>query len=318
MLLPKPTNTIIKCWRLVQKPFAHARDLPAGTLWRSALIVAVLLIAGVVLVFKVGSSISSEQTTPTTHGNARTNPAPAPAPSPGVSGNPPAPSPAPATGQRLPSQVLNLTNWKLTVPTDSNHDNIADEINQPELATYTSSPYFVANSAGDGVVFRAYANGATTSNSNYPRSELREMTNNGADEAKWSSTSGTHTMTIREAITHLPSVKPGVVAGQIHNASDDVIMIELNNKTLYVENNGKNIGTLDANYALGTAFTVTIVASDGHLRVSYNGAQKVDFSKSGSGYYFKAGCYTQSNLSKGDSASAYAEVIIYGLSVSHT
>jgi len=301
---------------MLEKPFRFMRRLPAYMLWRGALIVAVLLIAGVVLLFKIDSNMTADQSKPAQHASALAHPAPTPSPS--VSNNPSAPSPAPASGSHLPSQVLNLTNWKLTVPTDSNHDNIADEITQPELATYVSDPFFMVNSAANGVAFRAYANGATTSNSGYPRSELREMTSDGTKEASWSSATGTHTMTIREAITHLPSVKPGVVAGQIHNASDDVIMIELNNKTLYVENNGKNIGTLDANYALGTTFTVTIVASDGHLRVSYNGSQKVDFSKSGSGYYFKAGCYTQSNLSKGDSASAYGEVIIYDLRVSHS
>ena len=36
--------------------------------------------------------------------------------------------------------------------------------------------------------------------------------------------------------------------------------------------------------------------------VYYNGVQKVTYSKSGSGWYFKAGSYTQSNPSKGDGA----------------
>jgi len=52
--------------------------------------------------------------------------------------------------------------------------------------------------------------------------------------------------------------------------------------------------------------------------VYYNDILKVSYNKSGSGYYFKAGCYTQTNISKGDSASSYGEVTIYNLQVSHT
>lgn len=135
--------------------------------------------------------------------------------------------------------------------------------------------------------------------------------------ASWSNTGGLHTMTIRQAITHLPDVKPHVVAGQIHDASDDVIMIRLERNHLFVEAGGDEIGVLDPAYVLGTPFTVQITARDGYIQVSYNGELKVHYNQSGSGYYFKAGCYTQSNPSKGDAADAYGEVIIYSLQVSH-
>jgi hypothetical protein len=143
------------------------------------------------------------------------------------------------------------------------------------------------------------------------------MTDNGATNASWSSTSGTHTMIIREAITHLPVVKPHVVAGQIHDATDDVVMVRLEGNHLFVESGGNDIGTLDASYQLGTTFTVTVVAAGGHIKVYYNDALKVDVAKSGSGYYFKAGCYTQSNVAKGDAPDAYGEVVIYDLQISH-
>ncbi len=119
-------------------------------------------------------------------------------------------------GGGVPAEVLNLTNWKETLPTGSAGS--PTEIKQPQLASYSSDPYFVVNATGDGVRFRAPVNGVTTSGSSYPRSELREM--NGGDDASWSTTSGTHTMTIDEAITATPSEKPYVVAGQIHDSSD--------------------------------------------------------------------------------------------------
>lgn len=217
-----------------------------------------------------------------------------------------------------PSTVLNLTNWKLTLPIDTSHAGSPDEIKQPELATFTLNPYFRLNSSKNGVIFRANVNGATTSGSQYPRSELREMTNSGKQNASWSNTIGTHTMTIRQAITHTPSVKPDVVAGQIHDASDDVVMVRLEGKRLFVESDGEAIGELDGNYSLGTVFTVQMLAAGGHIKVYYNGEQKVDFIKAGSGFYFKAGCYTQSNVSRGDAPDAYGEVVIYSLQVSHT
>lgn len=243
-----------------------------------------------------------------------TSPAETPAtkPNPAITTPPKAPAPAAPT----PSSVLNLKNWKLTLPIDTGHAGKPDEITQPELAKFTNSAYFWLNSTHNGVIFQANVNGATTSNSGYPRSELREMTSTG-QPASWSNSSGTHTMIIRQAITHLPVAKPDVVAGQIHNSSDDVIEIRLLNKQLFVKAGDKELGDLNSNYTLGTVFTVKVVAASGHIRVYYNDVQKVDYAKSGSGYYFKAGCYTQSNLSKGDLPVAYGQVEIYGLEVSH-
>jgi hypothetical protein len=228
----------------------------------------------------------------------------------------PPPPPVPAVPPDAPSKVLDLANWKLALPVDTPHAGTPDEITQPELATFSLSPYFWAS--GGGAVFRAHAGGATTKNSSYPRSELREMTAGGSQSASWSNAQGVHSMTIRQAITHVPDAKPHVVAGQIHDASDDVIMIRLEGNRLFVEGDGDDLGLLDPNYSLGTVFTVQVIARDGRIQVHYNGALKVDYAHSGSGYYFKAGCYTQSNPSRGDAPSAYGEVIIYGLNVSHS
>lgn len=217
-----------------------------------------------------------------------------------------------------PSKILSLTNWKLTLPIDTAHAGSPDEIKQPELNAFNSVPYFISSPKADSVIFQANAGGATTSNSGYPRSELREMVNSGKDKASWSNTVGSHSMTIRQAITHLPVVKPEVVAGQIHDASDDVIMIRLEGKHLFVEGSGKNLGDLDTNYSLGTVFDVRIVAESNHIRVYYNNVLKVNYAKSGAGYYFKAGVYTQSNTSRGDAPDAYGEVKIYSLVVSHS
>lgn len=277
----------------------------------------ILLVISIIVFRPEGSTPSSTDTEQSvsstkTEAEPQSNPEP-----PKLTAPPPNPIPKPAA-LATPSAVLNLANWKLTLPIETSHPGSPDEIKQPELASYSLNPYFMLNSARNGVVFRAHVGGATTSGSSYPRSELREMTNFGKQNASWSNSSGSHSMIARQAITHLPPVKPEVVAGQIHDALDDVVMIRLEGKRLFVEASGEEVGVLEANYALGTIFTVQIVAAEGSIKVFYNGDLRVNYNKSGSGFYFKAGCYTQSNPARGDSASEYGEVVIYYLNVSHS
>jgi len=196
------------------------------------------------------------------------------------------------------------------------------------MLTFSLSPYFAVDSAHNGVVFQADAGGATTSGSSYPRSELREMTDNGTQEASWSiAAAGTNMMSVTEASTALPKAKPQVVTAQIHDASGDIIEIladgERSNSpgtySICLRYNGAEQKTcLDNNYAPGTPYTIQMSASDGHIIIYYNGVQKFDFANTTTGCYFKVGAYTQSNVSKGDAASAYGQVIVYNLHVTHS
>lgn len=213
---------------------------------------------------------------------------------------------------KLPSEVLDLKEWKITLPINN-----AQEIKQPDLATYYHEDYFKVNETGDGVVFTAPIDGETTSGSKYPRSELREMTNNGKDKASWSTTKGTHIMEIEQAITHLPDVKQHIVVGQIHDGSDDVIVFRLEKKKLFIELGGTDGPALTTDYELGTKFRVKFVAGNGGVMCFYNGKYVYTYDVKTDGCFFKAGCYTQSNLSKGDVAGAYGENVIYNLNVEH-
>jgi len=215
----------------------------------------------------------------------------------------------------LPSDVLDLTPWKLTLPT-AGPTGYAAEVTQPALDRFSRVPYFSVTSEGAGVAFQAPVDGATTPGAKYARSELREMTPAGG-KAAWSSSAGVHTMAIREAITHLPRVKPEVVAGQIHDANGYIVMVRLNGSRLFVQHNGHNIGDLDTDYHLGEVFTVQLVAGTDHVRVYYNGARKATVEVRKRDLYFKAGCYTQSSPAMGDRPGEYGEIVIYGLRVSH-
>lgn len=235
------------------------------------------------------------------------------------------PTSVPRDGETLPAQTLDLSNWKLTLPITSPGDPAEPlDILQPELTTFQMSPWFMLTSDKRGVVFRAPVNAPTTANSDYPRSELREMTDNGQENAYWPSKKGTHTLFLDEAITAVPKNKPQVVAGQIHGDDDDLIVIRLDFPKLYVSRGKSNLETLDENYTLGKRFTIKFVAEGGQIAVYYNNGaapvytlkKKVDMA------YFKAGVYTQSNCeTEGASnlcnADNFGEVIIYQAVVTH-
>ena len=221
-----------------------------------------------------------------------------------------------------PSQILDLSNWKITLPIGPSEN--PTEIKQPQLSTYSVDPWFIAMPEGRGVRFRAPVNAVTTGRSDYPRSELREMINNGTAKVSWSTSAGTHTMFLDQAITAVPKKKKHVVAGQIHDADNDIIVIRLEYPNLYVNVNGKNKRKLDSKYMLGKRFTVKFVVSNGKTEVYYNNstAPVYTLNKKYSDAYFKIGAYTQSNCSKEDSPSLcngdnYGEVVVYQVTVTH-
>lgn len=216
----------------------------------------------------------------------------------------------------LPGGVLYLGDWKLTIPVGEDE---AREIEQPKLSTFQDPRFFHVDATRTGVVFRAAVRGATTSGSEYPRTELREMTRGGRKEASWTNKRGTHVMTLQQAITSTPKAKPEVVVAQIHDGEDDVLMVRLNGTRLIVETEEDGpIGVLDPNYVLGTRYSLQINADRSGIRVTYNNTRTVTYKETGEEYYFKAGCYTQSNEDQDEPRDAYGEVVIYSLAVQHS
>lgn len=224
-----------------------------------------------------------------------------------------------ASKTAIPAELLNLSRWKLTLPVDTDRPGRPDEIRPKELATFADSECFFVNQLGNGVVFRAHCGGVTTKGSDFPRCELREVDDRGNSTVAWSTTDrAAHTLTMKASITKTPPVKKHVVCAQIHDAKDDLLMMRLEGTKLFVERNKLGEVALDPRYELGTPFDLKIEASNGHVRVWYNDVEKLDWPVTRYGCYFKAGCYTQSNLKKGDAADSFGEVIIHAINVDHS
>ncbi|MGW7278564.1 polysaccharide lyase family 7 protein [Streptomyces sp. NPDC054844] len=218
-----------------------------------------------------------------------------------------------------PADVLDLTDWKLTLPTGDDED--PTEIAQPELATYSAEPWFRAESGCEAVRFRAAVNGVTTGGSSYPRAELREMTDGGEDEAAWSTTDGTHTLLVREAFTALPAERPYMVGAQVHGGGDDVTVFRLEGSSLYItDGDDRHHHLVTDDYGLGTEFEARFVAENGRIAVYYNGRRETTISHDSDTNYFKAGAYTQANCDNSEPCADdnHGEVRISRIEVTHS
>lgn len=206
-----------------------------------------------------------------------------------------------------PSQVLDLATWKLNLPTNN------QQVTQPALASFYDDAFRVV----EAVQFTVTCGEEPQPGSKFPRSELREMNADGSN-ASWSTTSGVHQMELTQRITHLPVVQPKLVCAQIHSVTDYLILVVLNGQQLYVKYKDAVAGILNENYQLGTYFDMTIQVERGYVDVFYNGAHLVHQAMTEDQCYFKAGCYLQSNTSLGDLPTAYGQVEITSLTVSHS
>lgn len=220
----------------------------------------------------------------------------------------------------VPANILDLRAWKLTLPTGTPgsapvQPGVPTEIKQPALSTYTDDNFA---RVGTGVRFRASVSGINQNGSKYPRCELREMNGDGKTNASWSPAVGRHTLTITQQVNKLPTKKPEVVAGQIHDATGFVLLIWVRGNgdgTAQVIARGQGVPdvTLDPAYVLGSLLVVQIEATGGAITCG-----PFTMPWTGSGAYYKAGVYTQSNVTiVGEDPNSGGEVVIRSLAITH-
>lgn len=224
-------------------------------------------------------------------------------------------SPGNTPRARYPADIFGK-NWKVTLPING-----AQEIEQPQLATFTKSPWFYLNAAKTGVIFRVNHNSATKGNSTNPRCELREMKNNGLSTYEWDGRRGKHSMEVRTRVLELGAPDHGVLA-QIHGEDtpghkDDVSVFRLEGNKLWITNGDETHGKLAlSNYQLGDPLTLKFEVVGGRIYYYVNG-NKINYAlKIGNNNYFKTGAYLQKQ--SGGSSSDNLIVELSSVKVTHS
>jgi len=156
----------------------------------------------------------------------------------------------PGTPSGSPAEVLAFGagggDWNLGVGYPSGHVDITP---QQLMNGWSQAPYFYV--AEDGKVhFQVPMNGGrTSSNTKYPRTELREYRN--GSKASWNGSSGTHVMSGRTTMMHIESGKPEAVIAQIHDGDDDTLQLRWENGSLRASINGSKHSTVLGNFPIG-------------------------------------------------------------------
>jgi hypothetical protein len=199
-------------------------------------------------------------------------------------------------------------------------------------AGYSEDPCFVVTPDGKAVQFYTRMDAPTTSNSDYPRSELREVEADGS-KMEFDPFTGVHRLSGRTRITHLPPNKPEVVIAQLHNGDRDRVAIRTQLVSdiirLRVRVNGSSVTPELANpYEVGTEFGWMIEIDNGHVSVYYAEGDNplpptpiitsdaLEPTDDPSKWYFKAGAYVQSNTDT-DDPTEYVAVELRDLRTEH-
>ena len=229
-----------------------------------------------------------------------------------------------ASPSKAPGGNFNLSVWELQEPVGSPGSPTTIPSSQLQGSNGYQDSYFYTDTRDGAMTFWAPEKGVTTANSNYARSELREMNSNGS-AANWS-LSGSHKM---DATLRVVSVTSNVCVGQIHlgtGGSSTKPLIEL-----YYHSNGDIVAGLEnsptggqtthtvGHVSIGKTWTYTIAVSGGNtINLTVNGSTThyaIPSSFNAYKQYFKAGSYNQSSS---NSTTNGARVAFYDLTVSHS
>ncbi|MEO1030960.1 MAG: polysaccharide lyase family 7 protein [Bacteroidota bacterium] len=86
---------------------------------------------------------------------------------------------------------VDFSNWKVTLPVDEDNNGRPDEYQPNQLDNYgyqtlaPVQPFMYDDTTDQSLVFYCFQGGATTTNSSYPRTELRELINPNNSKENW-------------------------------------------------------------------------------------------------------------------------------------
>jgi PKD repeat protein len=230
-----------------------------------------------------------------------------------------------------PGSNFNLNNWYIQFPTSGGvltcSGGSVDSATTTQLIDgYTNAPYFYTGTDGS-MVFWAPINGATTSGTTFPRSELRELIATNDTGVNWVPY-GTHILNAQCKVLQVPTSTKEVIIGQVHAESGAALPTV---KVIF--DNGKVHGTIKTNstddgsdfdfptvtVALSNTITYTLEILNGLATVVINNKTNTynifqsDPNYTNSTQYFKAGDYCQANSCTNPGNADGAMVAFYAL-----
>jgi hypothetical protein len=252
-----------------------------------------------------------------------------------------------------PGGNFNLSHWYLQLPTSggvlTGTNGSVDSASTTQLVAGFTNAYFYTGPDG-AMTFWVPDNGATTSGSSHPRSELREELIPGNANTNWMLT-GTHLLTATCVVSNVPSDTGKVCIGQMHEpgtkpdgsasvGNEHMIMFDLINQKIYanISPDGNSGGSFSqtfitgSNVALGKPINYSMSIVDGVLQIIINNVTNAWDLFSGTNYsaqtfqnwdsvsgntlYFKAGNYNQTLNTCGCPTDG-ARVAFFNLSIYH-
>ncbi|MGO4386527.1 polysaccharide lyase family 7 protein [Microvirga sp. 2YAF29] len=232
-----------------------------------------------------------------------------------------------------PSGNFSLRNWKITLPVDASGRFVRTAVEVKELGGYENPVYFYTGQDG-AMVFKAPAEGATTSGSRYARTELREV--KGSERAAWSLAQG-GTLSATLKVNEVPTLHTGkggrIVIGQVHGQDDELVRLYWENNTIYFKNDQAGPDNRELRFdlkdsrghkpsvSLDERFSYSIKAKGDFLEVAVRADGKLYKSQTPINdvwdtdkFYFKAGVYLGVNETQG---TGYGQTSFYALNYSH-
>lgn len=252
---------------------------------------------------------------------------------------------------------IDLRHWKVTIPEGIGKGG-AINVSPPEILDYANNdvlkPFMYNDSTSGALVFHAYPTNATTANTKYSRSELREQMEPGNDKVNWTFAQG-GTLKAKMAMGDVSRADDGkyhkVIIAQIHgrltNEQRDLIGQKDNNAPpilkIYWQNGKIRVKTKALKYAgvdqkailykeawtddkgqnfkqeVGfRKFTIEVKVSDGKMLVSLN---KSEFFVYDNASIKRWGIFENyfkvGNYFQTRDEGAFAKVKVYELSVEH-
>lgn len=256
---------------------------------------------------------------------------------------------------KLPN--IDLSHWKVTIPAGSGKGR-AISVNPPEISDYANNevlkPYMYNDSTSGALVFHAFPTNATTANTKYSRSELREQMVPGDNNTNWTFADG-GVMKAKIAMGDVSRANNGkyhkVIIAQIHgrltNEQRDLIGQKDNNAPpilkIYWQNGKIRVKTKVLKYAgvdqkailhkeawtddkgqnfeqeVGfRKFTIEVKVSDGKMVVSLNDSEFFVYDNASiKRWGIFENYFKVGNYFQTRDEGAFAKVKVYELSVEH-